>query len=147
MAAEKYSLEQEKQLFERLKSDPEVITEIYDRHAQAIYGYLFKRCMHKETAEDIVTQCFIKLMESSSALEWKGVPLSAWLYRVATNALADHWRSAATRKNQPLANGIMRLRRNRDLLLRVCLHHGFQQRNTGSQRIYFIWFRRNCHRD
>ena len=102
MAVQIQDLEQEKALFERLKTDPEVIGEIYDRDAQRLYAYLLKRCGHKETAEDLVAQCFIKLMESAPTLEWKGVPICAWLYRVATNALADHWRSSAVRKSVSL---------------------------------------------
>lgn len=102
MAEQNITNEDEKALFERLKNDPEAIGEVYDRHAQKIYSYLLKRCGHKETAEDIVTQCFMKLLESAPKLEWRGVPISAWLYRVAANALADHWRSSSVRKTTSL---------------------------------------------
>ncbi|MBU2566990.1 sigma-70 family RNA polymerase sigma factor [Patescibacteria group bacterium] len=98
MQSDTKNMEQEKALFDRLKSDPEAITELYDRHAKQLYSFLLKRCGHKETAEDIVAQSFIKLLESAHKLEWKGVPISAWLYRVALNALADHWRSSAVKK-------------------------------------------------
>lgn len=102
MAVQKQDLEQEKALFERLKTDPQAIGEVYDKYADQIFGYLLKRCGHKETAEDIVAQCFMKLLESAHKLEWKGVPISAWLYRVASNGLADHWRSGSVRKTQSL---------------------------------------------
>lgn len=87
-------------MFLRFKEDPEVIAEIYDRHAKALYAFLLKRCGHKETAEDIVAQSFMKLLEQAPKLEWKGAPIGAWLYRVAVNALADHWRSARHRKEE-----------------------------------------------
>ncbi len=90
-------MEQEKQLFERLKNDPEAIAEVYDRYSGQIFAFVLKRCAHKETAEDVTAQCFIKLLESAPNLEWKNVPIGAWLYRVATNALTDHWRRASTR--------------------------------------------------
>ena len=102
MADQTLNIEQEKALFERLKADPEAIGEVYDRHAKQLYGFLLKRCNHKETAEDLVAQCFMKLLESAPGLEWKGVPICAWLYRVASNALADHWRSSAVRKSVSL---------------------------------------------
>ncbi|MDD5437539.1 MAG: RNA polymerase sigma factor [Patescibacteria group bacterium] len=102
MAEQTINLEQEKMLFERLKKDPEAIGEVYDRYSKQLYSYLLKRCGHKETAEDLVAQSFMKLLESAPNLEWRGVPVSAWLYRVATNALADHWRSSATRKSTSL---------------------------------------------
>lgn len=100
MPSDKYSPEEEKDLFLRFMDDPEVIAEIYDRHAKPLYSFLLKRCGHKETAEDLTAQAFMKLVESHGKLEWKGAPIGAWLYRVAVNALADHWRSAKTRKEQ-----------------------------------------------
>lgn len=102
MAPEKLSTEQEQELFERLKADPEAITEVYDRFAGPLYSFLLKRCGHKQTAEDIVAQVFMKLLESAPNLEWKGVSIGAWLYRVAINALSDHWRSSAFRKTQEI---------------------------------------------
>lgn len=90
-------MELERQLFERLKNDPEAIAEAYDRYSGQIFAFVLKRCSHKETAEDVTAQCFIKLLEVAPRLEWKGVPIGAWLYRVATNALTDHWRRASTR--------------------------------------------------
>jgi RNA polymerase sigma-70 factor (ECF subfamily) len=98
MPPDKFTLEEERDLFLRFKADPEVVSEIYDRHAKSLYSFLLKRCSNKEIAEDITAQCFVKLLENHSALEWKGAPIGAWLYRVAHNALADHWRSARVRK-------------------------------------------------
>lgn len=102
MAPEKLTIEQERELFERLKADPEAIGEVYDRFAGQLYSFLLKRSGHKQIAEDIVAQVFIKLLESAPNLEWKGVSIGAWLYRVAANALADHWRSSVFRKTQEI---------------------------------------------
>lgn len=87
----------EKQLFKRLKKDPSVIGEIYDLYANELFGFLLKRCGHRETAEDLVSHVFTKLLESSSALEWRGIRIKSWLYTVASNALTDHFRKAGNR--------------------------------------------------
>ncbi|MFA5936047.1 MAG: sigma-70 family RNA polymerase sigma factor [Patescibacteria group bacterium] len=84
-------------LLERLLKDPTVVGEVYDRYANPLYGYLLKRCGHTQTAEDLVSKTFLKLLESRTKLEWRGVSLGAWLYRVASNALVDHWRTASVR--------------------------------------------------
>lgn len=91
------TIEQEKELFTRLQQNAEVIAEVYDVYADRLYGYLLKRCGHKQMAEDLVSRCFLKLLEARSTLEWRGVSLGAWLFRVAANGLADHWRSASVR--------------------------------------------------
>lgn len=95
-------LEQDLILFRRLKQDPAAVGELYDRYADKLYGFLLKRCGHKETAEDLVSHTFMRLLESLPTLEWKNAPLSAWLYQVASNALIDHYRKASTRRDTDL---------------------------------------------
>ncbi|MCC7357517.1 sigma-70 family RNA polymerase sigma factor [Candidatus Uhrbacteria bacterium] len=87
----------DKNLFIRLKNDPEVIGEVYDLYANKLYAFLLKRCSQKELAEDIVSQTFVKLLEQAAKLEYRNVSLGAWLYQVASNALIDHYRKASTR--------------------------------------------------
>lgn len=96
------ALEQDLELFRRLKQDPAAVGELYDKYADKLYGFLLKRCGHKETAEDLVSHTFMRLLESLPTLEWKNAPLSAWLYQVASNALIDHYRKASTRRDTDL---------------------------------------------
>lgn len=95
-------MEQDFELFRRLKQDPAAVGELYDRYADKLYGFLLKRCGHKETAEDLVSHTFMRLLESLPTLEWRNAPLSAWLYQVASNALIDHYRKASTRRDTDL---------------------------------------------
>jgi RNA polymerase sigma-70 factor (ECF subfamily) len=99
-AAERLPMEEQRALLERLIREPEAVAEVYDLHANELYAYLLKRCGHPQTAEDIVSKTFLKLLESRTTLEWRGVSLRAWLYRVAANALIDHWRSASVRLDE-----------------------------------------------
>lgn len=95
-------LEEEHGLFLRLKREPSAIGELYDRYADRLYAFLLKRSGHKETAEDLVSQTFLKFLESLPTVEWRGVPLRALLFRIASNALVDHWRKASTRLDTDL---------------------------------------------
>jgi RNA polymerase sigma-70 factor (ECF subfamily) len=95
-------LQIERELLERAKQDPTAVAELYDRYADKLYGFLLKRCGHKETAEDLVSRVFIKFMEALPGIQWQGVSLGAYLYRVASNALVDHWRSASVRMDREL---------------------------------------------
>ncbi len=92
----------ERILFERFKEDSETITQIYQQYADRMYGFVLKHCMHPQIAEDIVGTCFVRLLESRDRLEWHGVPIGAWLYRVALNLLNDHWRKDKKLSEQPL---------------------------------------------
>lgn len=89
--------QEHREFFECLKKDPANIAELYDRSADKLFRFLLKRVGHKETAEDMVSRAFMKLLEALPALVWKGVSIEAWLYKTATNGLIDHWRCSDRR--------------------------------------------------
>ena len=43
-------------------------------------------------AEDIVSETFHRAFENIQGFEWRGVAFSAWLYRIASNAIAARFR-------------------------------------------------------
>jgi RNA polymerase sigma-70 factor (ECF subfamily) len=64
----------------------------YDQYAPAIYRYAYRLTGHTETAQEIVSDTFYRLL---LALKNGGGPeqnLSAWLYRVAHNLIVDLYR-------------------------------------------------------
>ncbi len=96
-ASNTVSIQSEEALLQRAKADPKAVAEIYDLYVDRLYGFLLKRCGHKQTAEDILSKVFLKFIENLPGIEWQGVSISAYLYRSATNALTDHWRASSTR--------------------------------------------------
>lgn len=79
-------------LLARAKADARGVVEVYDRYADRVYRYFLRRCGHRELAEDLTSQLFVRLIKSLPTLEWRGLPLEAWLFRTASNLLIDHWR-------------------------------------------------------
>jgi RNA polymerase sigma-70 factor (ECF subfamily) len=65
---------------------------LYERYVDAIYSYAFKRVGDRAMAEDIVSETFHRALENIQAFEWRGVAFSAWLYRIASNAIAARFR-------------------------------------------------------
>jgi RNA polymerase sigma-70 factor (ECF subfamily) len=45
----------------------------------------------KMTAEDIVSNIFVKVLENLSKYQNRGLPFGAWLFTVARNVLFDHY--------------------------------------------------------
>jgi RNA polymerase sigma-70 factor, ECF subfamily len=58
----------------------------------AIYSYAINRVGDKAMAEDIVSETFHRALENIHTFEWRGVAFSAWLYRIASNAIAAKFR-------------------------------------------------------
>jgi RNA polymerase sigma-70 factor (ECF subfamily) len=87
-------------LVDRAKQgDREAFEELYLLHFDRIYSYLQMSVGNKHDAEDLTHQTFVKMIESIDRFEWRKVPISAWLFRIAHNLAMDHFR--AGRRWQP----------------------------------------------
>jgi len=90
---ERHNIQQEKILIERSQSgNAEAFGSLYDLYIDEIYRYIVYRVRHKETAEDITSKVFLKVLEAIQKVD-SSRPFGAWMYRVARNAVIDHFRS------------------------------------------------------
>jgi RNA polymerase sigma-70 factor (ECF subfamily) len=71
--------------------------EIYRRHAEQVYAYIFFRIGDRTAAEDLAADVFARAIAGIRNYEWRGTPLLAWLYRIAHNVTADHRKALARR--------------------------------------------------
>jgi RNA polymerase sigma-70 factor, ECF subfamily len=81
------------------EGDRAALEELYLLHFDRIYSYLFLSVGNRQDAEDLTNQTFVKMMESIQRFEWRKVPISAWLFRIAHNLAVDQFR--AGRRWQP----------------------------------------------
>jgi RNA polymerase sigma-70 factor (ECF subfamily) len=65
---------------------------IYDQHVTAIHRFVYARVGNRPDAEDLTGQVFMRAVEQLD-LDRPAAQISAWLYRVAQNAVADYWRA------------------------------------------------------
>ncbi len=68
------------------------LQEIYDKHIEQIYKFIYFKVGNREDAEDITSQVFIKASNSLDVTQAEHTRL-AWLYQVARTSVTDHWRS------------------------------------------------------
>ncbi len=76
--------------------EAEAFAQLYDVYLPKIYGYVYYRVQHKETAEDLVSLIFIKAYEELTGYVSARGTFSAWLYRIAHNVVIDHYRARQT---------------------------------------------------
>ena len=79
-------------LIEAAKADPARFVELYDRYVDRVYAFVSRRTRDRATAEDVTSEVFEHALAHIGRFEWRGVPFAAWLFRIASNALADRWR-------------------------------------------------------
>lgn len=94
-------LEAERRLIEASQRQPRRFAKLYERYFDRVYAFALTRTGERTAAEDVTAETFREALENLPRFEWRGVPFSAWLFRIAANAAADYTRRAS--RDRPLA--------------------------------------------
>jgi RNA polymerase sigma-70 factor (ECF subfamily) len=103
-----HSKAEEAALVERAKSDPEAFGELYERHVVPIYNYVYYRIGNHQDAEDLTARVFHRALRHIANYTQRGLPFSAWLYRIAHNLVANWHRDRGRRTLLPLDDFVAR---------------------------------------
>ena len=91
----------EKLLIETAQRDPRCFAELYRMHFDRIYAYVARRVATRSDAQDLTAEVFQQALANLGRFEWRGVPFAAWLYRIAANAVTDHYHRTVRDQNVP----------------------------------------------
>jgi RNA polymerase sigma-70 factor (ECF subfamily) len=78
------------------------LSELYRRYADDIFRYIYYRVGDQTVAEDLTSEVFIRVLQGLPDFTFRGVPFSAWLYRIAHARVVDHFRRQKVRDHLPL---------------------------------------------
>lgn len=98
----------ERALVARAKTDKDAFGEIYSRYVERIYNYIYYRTGNTDDAQDLTARTFHRAMRHIPNYKDKGVPFSAWLYRIARNLVAN-WHRDQSRRQMVSIDEIMHL--------------------------------------
>ena len=84
------------------RGNPEAFSYLYEKNVTRIYNYVYYRIGSASDAEDITSRVFYRAFGHINTYVEKGVPFSAWLYRIAHNLIANWHRDNLRRKEVPL---------------------------------------------
>jgi RNA polymerase sigma-70 factor (ECF subfamily) len=73
-------------------NSPHAFGPLYEQHYSQIFGYVYRRILHWETAQDITAEVFLKAYRSFWRFRWSSIPIGAWFYRIATNEVNMYFR-------------------------------------------------------
>jgi len=91
-------LQAEKELVKRAQHSPEAFGELYEVYYRRIFNYALKRTANVQLALDITSVTFLKAFSQIKKYRWRDVPFAAWLYRIASNEVNDHYRREGGRR-------------------------------------------------
>ena len=77
----------------RASEDAAEHARLWDRHAQRIYRFCFRRTADRELAEDLTSIVFLEAWRHRGKMETTTESELPWLYGVAANVLRNQWRS------------------------------------------------------
>ena len=80
---------EERLLIEAAQNDPSRFAELYEQNFHRVYAYIARRVRDRVEIQDLTAQVFHKALANLGKFKWKGSPFAAWLYRIASNAIAD----------------------------------------------------------
>jgi len=86
--------EQEKTLIEQCRTDPTAFGQVFDEWYKPVFGYILRRTADYDLSKDIAAETFLKAFLKIHGFKWRGISLSSWLYRIATNELNMYYRKS-----------------------------------------------------
>jgi len=84
-------------LIKQACSDRAAFARLYRMHYERVFRYCSRRLFNRHTAEDVTSTVFFRVMSRISTFEGNSHGFRNWLYRIATNAVNDHLKTAKRR--------------------------------------------------
>jgi RNA polymerase sigma-70 factor (ECF subfamily) len=85
------------------QGDQQAFATLYEYYRPLVYRFLRRRLDGADEAvEDLTEDVFVKLYEKLDRYVERGLPFTAWLYRIAHNQLVDYLRALPRLSSQPL---------------------------------------------
>ncbi len=82
----------EQELVLNAQRDEQAFAMLYDRYFEGIFGFVYRRTDDEALTSDLVSQVFLKALQNIKKYEYRGLPFSAWLYRIASNEINRYFR-------------------------------------------------------
>ncbi|MBI2872057.1 MAG: sigma-70 family RNA polymerase sigma factor [Chloroflexi bacterium] len=82
------------------------LADLFEQCYGQLAGYIFLRIGNRADADEMAGEVFLRALEAVDSFEWRGIPMRAWLFRIAHNLVVDHLRRRDTRPTAPLDDAL-----------------------------------------
>ena len=83
---------EERRLVEAAQRDPVQFSELYKDYFELVYAFVARRLRERAATEDVTAEVFHKALKNLPRYRWTGAPFAVWLFRIASNLIADRAR-------------------------------------------------------
>jgi RNA polymerase sigma-70 factor (ECF subfamily) len=96
--------EEDRLIVQARDGDRSAFAALAERYWDRLYRWLYHLCRHRHAAEDLTQETFLKAFAGLRKFQ-PGTNFGAWLFRIGHNNFANHYRSAA-RRREPLPDDL-----------------------------------------
>ena len=87
----------DEQLIKQVKNgDAEAFGVLYEQYADVVFRYVYSHLDNRSDAEDLTEEIFLRAWRALPKYDERGLPFTAFLFRVARNSLIDFYRQHKT---------------------------------------------------
>src|SRR5882672_2155963 len=91
-------IRREYEAVDRSKRDPSAFGRLYEKYFDRIFNFIYTQTDDEELTADLCSQTFLIALNNLGRFEFRGVPVSAWFYKIASNEVNKHYRKIKSRK-------------------------------------------------
>ena len=91
-------IRQENDIIERSRRDTRAFGQLYERYFDRIYYFALRQTGDEDVAGDLASQTFVNALHHLPRYQFRGLPFSAWLYKIATNEINKYYRKRKGKK-------------------------------------------------
>jgi RNA polymerase sigma-70 factor (ECF subfamily) len=91
-------IRQEYEAIDRARRNPAAFGVLYAKYFDRIFNFIYTQTDSEELTADLCSQTFLIALGNVNKFEFRGVPVSAWLYKIASNEVNKHYRKIKSRK-------------------------------------------------
>lgn len=91
-------IKREYEVIDRAKKDPAAFGPLYEKYFDRIFNFVFAQTDDENLTADLCSQTFLIALSNVHKYEFRGVPVSAWFYKIASNEVNKHFNKTKSRK-------------------------------------------------
>jgi len=71
---------------------------LYEKYFDRLFHFIYRRTDDQELTADLCQQTFLLALKNLTQYEFRGVPVAAWFYKIASNEVNRHYRKNKGKK-------------------------------------------------
>lgn len=84
------------------RGDAQAFATVYEQLFDRVFRYMLLRTGEQAVAEDLTQEVFVRVWEALPRYQPRGLPFSAWVFRIAHNLVVDRYRRKGVAEEVPL---------------------------------------------